>query len=113
MPGPLTPLAELETLVALADWHTDHHLAPSIQELSWAIGRPRTTTAHRVRVLRDRGLVSWIPAAPRTLVLTDAGRVRVAQSGHLVGEHKAAVNAGDWNRVTSIIQEVNGEVRAS
>lgn len=67
--------AALRVLRAVADLIDEGPYLPTVREVSWRVGYASPSTTHAVlHALREEGLVSWHPASPRTLLVTDAGR---------------------------------------
>lgn len=74
-PSDLSP-ALLNTLRFIHDFTSQHHYPPVYTEMMHAFGvASKCTIKYRVDSLRDRGLVSYKEKSPRSIVLTEAGKL--------------------------------------
>jgi len=66
-------------LVMLRRAEIDFSPKPSFTEIGKAVGRRHQTVTGYLRSMRRDDLVTWIERQPRTLTLTEIGRVKADQ----------------------------------
>ena len=71
------PLTEQQAsvLAAISSFQREHGYSPTVREIQELTGASSPSNIHdRLRVLREKRLVTWVEDSPRTLVLTPRGR---------------------------------------
>jgi hypothetical protein len=69
--------ADLRILSAFVAWRKDHDYPPTLRWLSDEVCLSLCALHRRLRLLEARGLLTSEPNAPRTRVLTEAGKLEV------------------------------------
>ena len=72
------PSRAIEVLDYIEDFIDRHHYPPTYSEIQAQIGvSSKSLVAYYLRKLRDAGLITWTPKAPRSIRLVDNAAVQI------------------------------------